>query len=101
MARGLGVELSREAAATIRDRIKAEAYASGSARVDLERVLSRAPAEAQLTRRDQKAQLDEQVHLDELSLSAHQGELPPKARQVLQPQPGERPKVARSRQARA
>ena len=34
VARALGVELSREAAVALRDRVKAAAYASGTARVD-------------------------------------------------------------------
>ena len=89
VARELGVELGREAAATLRDLIKAEAYASGSARVDLDRVLARAAAEAQLTRKDQQAQQVEQ---------AHQGELTPK---VQPAQPGKRSEDTRSRQARA
>lgn len=41
VARELGVELGREAAADLRERIKAEAYATGRARVDLPGLLVR------------------------------------------------------------
>ncbi|MDB4561969.1 hypothetical protein N9185_01185, partial [bacterium] len=98
VARGLGVELTREAAATIRDLIKAEAYASGSARFDLEQVLSRAAAEAQSIQETQQARPDQRVEQDR---QAHQGEPTTQARRVLQAQPGKRPEAMRSRQARA
>ena len=98
VARGLGVELSREAAATIRDMIKAEAYASGSARFDLERVLLRAEAKAQSTQDSQQARPD---HWVEQELQAQEGKPSAQARRVLQAQPCKRPEAMGSRQARA
>ena len=98
VARGLGVELSREAAATIRDMIKAEAYASGSARFDLERVLLRAEAKAQSTQDSQQARPD---HWVEQELQAQEGKPANQARRVLQAQPCKRPEAMGSRQARA
>ncbi len=98
VARGLGVKLSREAAATIRDMIKAEAYASGSARFDLERVLLRAEAKAQSTQDSQQARPD---HWVEQELQAQEGKPANQARRVLQAQPCKRPEAMGSRQARA
>ena len=98
VARGLGVKLSREAAATIRDMIKAEAYASGSARFDLERVLLRAEAKAQSTQDSQQARPD---HWVEQELQAQEGKPSAQARRVLQAQPCKRPEAMGSRQARA
>jgi 2-isopropylmalate synthase len=98
VARGLGVKLSREAAATIRDMIKAEAYASGSARFDLERVLLRAEAKAQSTQDSQQARPD---HWVEQELQAQESKPANQARRVLQAQPCKRPEAMGSRQARA
>lgn len=98
VARGLGVKLSREAAATIRDMIKAEAYASGSARFDLERVLLRAEAKAQSTQDSQQARPD---HWVEQELQAQEGKPSAQARRVLQAQPCKRPEAMGPRQARA
>ena len=98
VARRLGVELTREAAATVRDRIKAEAYASGSARVDLGRVLPRAAGGPQLIPEDQQPTAGPP---DEQGPPAHPGELRPLARQVTQAQPGGLPEAPMQRQARA
>lgn len=98
VARRLGVELTREAAATVRDRIKAQAYASGSARVDLGRVLPRAAGGPQLIPEDQQPTAGPP---DEQGPPAHPGELRPLARQVTQAQPGELPEAPMQRQARA
>ena len=98
VARGLGVKLSREAAATIRDMIKAEAYASGSARFDLERVLLRAEAKAQSTQDSQQARPD---HWVKQELQAQEGKPSAQARRVLQAQPCKRPEAMGPRQARA
>ncbi len=98
VARGLGVELTREAAAAVRDRIKAEAYASGSARVDLGRVLPSAAGGPQLNPEDPQANHGPPV---EQGPPAHQGELRPLARQVPQATPGEGPEATMQRQARA
>ncbi len=103
VARGLGVKLSREAAATIRDMIKAEAYASGSARFDLERVLLRAEAKAQSTQDSQQARPDHWVEqeLQAQELQAQEGKPSAQARRVLQAQPCKRPEAMGPRQARA
>ena len=98
VARGLGVELTREAAATIRDLIKAEAYASGSARFDLERVLLRAEMKAQSAQDSQQARPD---HWVEQELQAQEGKPSAQARRVLQAQPCKRPEAVGPRQARA
>ena len=98
VARRLGVELTREAAATVRDRIKAEAYASGSARVDLGRVLPRAAGGPQLIPEDQQPTAGPP---DEQGPPAHPGELRPLAKQVTQAQPGGLPEAPMQRQARA
>ena len=95
VARGLGVELTREAAARLRDLVKAEAYASGSARVGLDQVLARedeVPGSPLETGDDQREMQGQRTASDELA---------PQARPVLRAQPGARPQAARSRQARA
>jgi 2-isopropylmalate synthase len=98
VARGLGVELTPEAAAAVRDRIKAEAYASGSARVDLGRVMPSAVGGPHMNPEDPQAH---DGPLVEQGPPAHQGELRPLARQVPQARTGEDPEATRQRQARA
>ncbi len=52
VARSLDVDLSREAAVALRDRIKSAAYASGCARVDLVDVMARAAVDSRAAETD-------------------------------------------------
>ena len=54
VARERGLELTREAALELRDRIKAEAYATGRARIDLDEPLARAAGEARPVQAEQR-----------------------------------------------